>query len=48
MGCILPMLARKLKLDPALMATPILTTITDACSIFAFFTIATHLLSGIG
>lgn len=45
LGCMLPMLAKKLKLDPAIMASPMITTITDACSIFAFFTIATHLLS---
>ena len=37
LGCILPMLAKKLKLDPALMASPMLTTITDACSILVFF-----------
>ncbi len=48
LGCLLPMVAKALKLDPAIMAAPIITTITDACSIFAFFTIATHLLSGIG
>ncbi len=40
LGCILPMLALKLKLDPALMATPILTTITDACSILVYFSLA--------
>lgn len=45
MGCILPMLARKLKLDPALMATPILTTITDACSILVYFSLASVILS---
>jgi len=37
LGCILPMLAKKLKLDPALMASPMLTTITDAASILVFF-----------
>jgi len=31
------MLAKKLKLDPALMASPMLTTITDAASILVFF-----------
>lgn len=45
LGCALPMLARKLKLDPAIMASPMITTITDACSIFVFFTIAMQLLS---
>ncbi|MBQ6703908.1 MAG: magnesium transporter, partial [Clostridia bacterium] len=37
LGCILPMLAKRLKLDPALMASPMLTTITDAASILVFF-----------
>lgn len=46
LGCALPMLAKKLKLDPAIMAAPMITTITDACSIFVYFTIATHLLAG--
>ena len=45
LGCMLPMLAKKLKLDPAIMASPMITTITDACSIFVFFTVATHILS---
>ncbi len=45
MGCILPMLARKLKIDPALMASPMITTITDACSILVFFNISMSVLS---
>jgi magnesium transporter len=45
LGCILPMLALKLKLDPALMATPILTTITDACSVLVYFSLAGLFLS---
>ncbi|MEG1754640.1 MAG: magnesium transporter [Clostridia bacterium] len=44
-GCLLPLLAKKLKLDPAIMAAPLITTITDACSIFVFFTISMNLLS---
>ncbi len=43
-GCILPMLAKKLKLDPALMAAPLLTTVTDACSILVFFSFALMIL----
>ena len=39
-GCILPMLAKKCKLDPALMAAPLLTTILDTCSVLIFFSIA--------
>ena len=45
LGCILPMLAKRLKLDPALMAAPMITTITDACSILVFFTLAMAILS---
>ena len=44
LGCLLPMLAKRLKLDPAIMASPMITTITDACSILVFFSIATQLL----
>jgi magnesium transporter len=40
-GCSLPMLAKKLKLDPAVMAAPLITTIVDAASIFIYFTVAT-------
>ena len=39
-GCILPMLAKKLKLDPAIMAAPLITTIVDTCSVLIFFNIA--------
>ncbi len=44
LGCVLPMLAKKLRLDPAIMASPMITTITDACSILVFFSFAIHLL----
>ena len=44
LGCILPMLAKKLKLDPALMAAPMITTVTDACSILVFFRLALTIL----
>lgn len=39
-GCVLPIVAKKFKLDPAIMAAPIITTIVDSCSVFAFFNIA--------
>ena len=32
-GCTLPLLAKKLKLDPALMAAPLITTIVNVCSL---------------
>ena len=42
LGCVMPMLAKKLKLDPALMASPIITTITDCICILIYFTVATR------
>lgn len=44
LGCILPMAAKRLHLDPAIMASPLITTITDACSIFVFFNMAIWIL----
>lgn len=44
-GCILPMLAKKCGLDPALMAAPLLSTILDTCSVVIFFTIAMKILN---
>lgn len=40
LGCILPMLAKKLKLDPAIMASPLITTVVDSCSVFVYFKLA--------
>jgi len=47
LGCLLPMLAKKLKLDPALMSAPLITTIVDACSVLLYFAVAGSMLSGI-
>ena len=44
MGCVLPMLAKKLKLDPAIMASPLITTIVDLCSMLVFFSVATAVM----
>lgn len=41
-GCTLPMLAKRCKLDPAVMAAPLITTIVDAASILIYFSIAVH------
>lgn len=41
-GCILPLLARKVNLDPAIMASPLITTMVDTCSILVYFSIATR------
>ena len=42
-GCILPLFAKKVHLDPAIMAAPLITTLVDTCSIIIYFTIATHI-----
>jgi len=39
-GCMLPLAAKTLKLDPAVMAAPVITTIVDACALLVFFGIA--------
>ncbi len=44
LGALLPMAAKAMHLDPALMASPMLTTILDACSMVIYFTIASQLL----
>ena len=40
-GCVLPLLAKKVHLDPAIMASPLITTLVDTCSILVYFHIAT-------
>ena len=42
-GCTLPLLASRVHLDPALMASPLITTLVDIFSILIYFNIATHL-----
>lgn len=44
LGCTLPLLAKTIHLDPALMASPIITTLVDAASLTVLFTIATRVL----
>ena len=43
-GCTLPLLAARLHFDPAVMASPLITTIVDAISLLIYFQIATHAL----
>ena len=43
-GCTLPLLAKKIGLDPAVMASPFITTIVDALSLLIYFQFATHIL----
>lgn len=44
-GCILPLLAKKIKLDPAVVASPFITTIVDALSLIIYCSIAIALLA---
>ncbi len=44
MGCVLPMVAQRIGFDPAVMASPLITTIVDAVSLTIYFTIATRAL----
>jgi len=43
-GCMLPMLARRLGFDPAVMASPFITTIVDVLSLLVYFQIAMRVL----
>ncbi len=43
-GCTLPMLAKKIGFDPAVMASPFITTVVDALSLLIYFAIATQVL----
>lgn len=43
-GCMLPMITKQLGFDPAVMASPFISTIMDALSLIIYFQVATHLL----
>ena len=43
-GCLLPMLAKRLGFDPTVMASPLISTILDAVSLFIYFNIAVAVL----
>lgn len=43
-GCTLPLIAKKIGFDPAVMASPFITTVVDALSLLTFFGIATTIL----
>ena len=45
LGCLLPIAARCLHLDPTLMASPLISTILDAASLILYFQIASCLLT---
>ena len=44
-GAILPLLAKKVKLDPAVMASPLITTLVDAVSLVVYSLVAKQLIS---
>ena len=44
LGGALPIAAKALRLDPALMASPLITTIVDSCSVLVYFNIAVAVL----
>ena len=43
-GCILPLFAKKVKLDPAVVASPLMTTIVDALALIIYCTLAIAVL----
>ena len=43
-GCLLPIAAKAVKIDPAIMAAPLISTIVDASSLIAYFSIASAIL----
>lgn len=43
-GCTLPLIAKKIGLDPAVMASPFITTIVDALSLLIYFRMASAIL----
>lgn len=43
-GCTLPLLAKKIGFDPAVMASPFITTVVDAISLMIYFNFASLLL----
>jgi magnesium transporter len=44
-GCTLPMLAKKIGLDPAVMASPFITTIVDTVTLLVYFRFASAILN---
>lgn len=47
-GCSLPILAKRIGFDPAVMASPFITTIVDALSLLIYFAVATAVIPGFG
>ena len=47
-GSMLPILAKRIGFDPAVMASPLITTIVDILSLLVYFGISTKVLSLVG
>ena len=47
-GSLLPIIAEKLGADPAIMASPLITTIVDSLGLIVYFNIAQTILPGLG
>ena len=43
-GCLLPIAAKRIRLDPAVMASPFITTIVDALALLTYFRVASIML----
>jgi magnesium transporter len=43
-GAVLPLLAKLIRLDPAVMASPLITTIVDTLALLIYFGIASAML----
>ena len=43
-GCTLPIIAKKMRLDPAVMSSPFITTIVDAISLLVYFGLSSAIL----
>lgn len=46
-GCSLPMLAKRIGVDPALVASPFITTLVDSLSVFVYFNIALAIMGNL-
>ncbi|MCL2500865.1 MAG: magnesium transporter [Defluviitaleaceae bacterium] len=47
LGCLLPMIGKKIKIDPAVFATPMITTVKDTVTLMIFFYLARAIIGGI-
>ena len=43
-GCVLPLIVKSVKLDPAVVANPFITTIVDALALIVYFALASRLI----